>query len=164
MKPVIFDAFISLFLGSPLAITIIVVRAASSGHYFQRMNSEEDTPFLKHHHQHNHQHRTNSSSAAVVNRTARAMSSSLPRQVAMMHHSHDHQNSYDHHNHHPQSPHQCRTYLAPSTIPGAGLGMFAGLDLKLGEEVTPGDVMVPIRDIAWHNDLTAFADQFLWGT
>lgn len=60
----------------------------------------------------------------------------------------------------------CRTYLAPSTIPGAGLGMFAGYNFKRGETVTTGDAIIPIRDLAWHNNKgdDGFSNTYLWGT
>lgn len=57
----------------------------------------------------------------------------------------------------------CRVYLAPSTIPGAGLGTFAGRSFRKGDEVTPGDVVVPIRDIAFHNGGDDHENTFLWG-
>jgi hypothetical protein len=57
----------------------------------------------------------------------------------------------------------CRMYLAPSTIPGAGLGMFAGRAFRPGEEVTAGDGVVPLRDLAWNNRVSAFRNTMLWG-
>jgi hypothetical protein len=60
---------------------------------------------------------------------------------------------------------ECGLWLAPSTLKGAGLGMYAGIDYKEGQEVLPiGDLVVPIPDIARHN---AFKPQhvpgsFLW--
>jgi hypothetical protein len=36
----------------------------------------------------------------------------------------------------------CGVYYAPSTIPGAGFGLFAGIDFDEGEEVTPGGTSV----------------------
>jgi len=103
-------------------------------------------------------------------------SGSLPRQVHATHHrSHDKEHLSPAHHHEKQhsvsgeadetqSPQeeQCGLYLAPSTIPGAGLGMFAGVDFEEGSEVTPGDAMVPIRDMNWHNSLHGFTNQFLW--
>jgi hypothetical protein len=32
----------------------------------------------------------------------------------------------------------CGVYYAPSTIPGAGFGLFAGINYDEGDEVTPG--------------------------
>jgi hypothetical protein len=49
---------------------------------------------------------------------------------------------------------QCDLFLAPSTIPGAGLGMFVGSSKVVGESVGPGDVAIPIVDISWHNGRT----------
>lgn len=58
---------------------------------------------------------------------------------------------------------QCRTFLARSTIPGAGLGLFAGVPFAEGDEVTPGDAVIPLRDIDWNNDYKD-VDTFMWGT
>lgn len=57
----------------------------------------------------------------------------------------------------------CGVYFAPSTIPGAGFGMFAGIDFDEGDEVTPGDLVVPYHDMPWHNGVEE-DDQlgFLW--
>lgn len=45
---------------------------------------------------------------------------------------------------------KCGLYLAPSTIPGAGLGLFAGDEKNPGDIVGPGDVAIPIVDIKYH--------------
>jgi len=54
----------------------------------------------------------------------------------------------------------CGIYLAPSTIPGAGLGMFAGRTYKRSEIVTEGDIVIPLSEIDWHNGFNL--PQFLW--
>eukprot|EP00980_Cylindrotheca_fusiformis_P010647 scaffold2366_cov115-Cylindrotheca_fusiformis.AAC.21 len=47
---------------------------------------------------------------------------------------------------------ECGIYLAKSTIPGAGLGMFAGnRDYKEDDIITSGDIAVPVFEISWHN-------------
>lgn len=48
------------------------------------------------------------------------------------------------------SPFQCGIYMAPSTIPGAGLGMFTGIDRREGDIVGDGDLLLPIVDVWWH--------------
>jgi hypothetical protein len=58
----------------------------------------------------------------------------------------------------------CRVFIAPSTIPGAGMGVFAGTGFEKGDEVTTGDGVVPLIDMPWHNDVSEFVDDFLWGT
>lgn len=58
----------------------------------------------------------------------------------------------------------CGVYFAPSTIPGAGMGTFAGRSFRAGDEVTPGDAVVPLRDMAWHHGGNDHTDTFLWGT
>lgn len=50
---------------------------------------------------------------------------------------------------------QCKLYMALSSIPGAGLGIFTGTDRKVGDTVGFGDVMIPVIDIWYH--LQAFA-------
>jgi hypothetical protein len=60
----------------------------------------------------------------------------------------------------------CSLYLAPSTIPGAGMGIFAGDTIfEIGDIVSTGDAMVPLFDMAWNNDKEEFLNnEFLWGT
>lgn len=41
---------------------------------------------------------------------------------------------------------ECGVYLAPSTIPGAGLGMFAGKNYTTWEPIGPADVIIPVAD------------------
>ena len=56
---------------------------------------------------------------------------------------------------------ECGIYLAPSTIPGAGMGMFAGNKLyREGEMVTFGDIVVPVFELDWHNGHEDY--DFLW--
>jgi hypothetical protein len=58
----------------------------------------------------------------------------------------------------------CEIWLAPSTIPGAGLGMYAGRDYLQGDTLLPcGDSLVPIIDYA-ANAKTVGKDhlKFLW--
>jgi hypothetical protein len=45
----------------------------------------------------------------------------------------------------------CGVYLAPSSIPGAGMGMYAGRSYREGDTVTPGDIVIPITDWSSHN-------------
>ena len=45
---------------------------------------------------------------------------------------------------------QCGLYLAESTIPGAGLGAFTGIDRQPGDIIGRGEVMVPIYDVSYH--------------
>lgn len=54
----------------------------------------------------------------------------------------------------------CRVYMAPSTIPGAGFGLFAGVPYQKGDLVTPGDGVVPIYDMEFHNGFSS--NTFLW--
>jgi hypothetical protein len=45
----------------------------------------------------------------------------------------------------------CGVYLAESTIPHAGLGMYAGKDFEEDEAITPGDIIIPLIEIEWNN-------------
>jgi hypothetical protein len=56
----------------------------------------------------------------------------------------------------------CGVYLAPSTIPNAGLGMYAGADFAQDEEFLPlGDSVVGIYDISVHHG-PKLVEKFLW--
>ncbi|KAL7555942.1 hypothetical protein ACA910_005482 [Epithemia clementina (nom. ined.)] len=57
---------------------------------------------------------------------------------------------------------QCGVYFAPTTIPGAGNGLFAGKSFDVGNLVTPGDLIVPIADFAFHNNKIQSKQIFLW--
>jgi hypothetical protein len=58
----------------------------------------------------------------------------------------------------------CGLYLAPSTIPGAGSGVFAGDHFYAkGESVGSGDIVIPIIEYDWHNNRNSkTSDLFLW--
>ena len=43
---------------------------------------------------------------------------------------------------------KCRVYFAESTIPGAGCGLFAGVDIPQDEEISIlGDALIDLRDL-----------------
>jgi hypothetical protein len=44
---------------------------------------------------------------------------------------------------------ECGLYLAESTIPHAGLGIFAGHDYRIGQDIGNGDVCIPFIDMYW---------------
>eukprot|EP00571_Detonula_confervacea_P007826 CAMPEP_0172326942 /NCGR_PEP_ID=MMETSP1058-20130122/58069_1 /TAXON_ID=83371 /ORGANISM="Detonula confervacea, Strain CCMP 353" /LENGTH=602 /DNA_ID=CAMNT_0013043851 /DNA_START=67 /DNA_END=1875 /DNA_ORIENTATION=- len=55
----------------------------------------------------------------------------------------------------------CRLFIAESTIPNAGLGIFTGTDLQEGDAVAEPDIVVPLPDHEWHaSEDTDF--WFLW--
>jgi SET domain len=61
---------------------------------------------------------------------------------------------------------ECGVYIATSTIPGAGLGLFAGKDFNKGERVTWGDLIIPIVELNWnngHEDFFWLWDEYTWG-
>ena len=47
---------------------------------------------------------------------------------------------------------ECGLYLAPSSIPGAGLGMYSGSkQYRVDELVSDSDLMIPNWDLDYHN-------------
>jgi hypothetical protein len=63
----------------------------------------------------------------------------------------------------------CGIWLAPSTIPGAGLGMYAGRDFEEGESLQQnhlgeavGDPVIPIVDHGSHNIRIGGSKGMLW--
>jgi hypothetical protein len=59
---------------------------------------------------------------------------------------------------------ECDLYIAESTIPNAGLGIFTAKARESGESVGNGDVCIPQIDLDWHHgaeDIDNFAD-FVW--
>lgn len=60
---------------------------------------------------------------------------------------------------------ECGVWLAPSSIPGAGVGMYAGRDFEKGEPLQPsGEIVVPDIDILQHQYELSQADKYfnLW--
>jgi len=51
-------------------------------------------------------------------------------------------------------PLQCDLYLAASTIPGAGVGIFSGVAKAEGDYIGNGDKAIPLVDTFWHNGYT----------
>jgi len=61
-----------------------------------------------------------------------------------------------------QTDNPCGIWLAPSTIKGAGLGMFAGKDFQAEDSLLPtGDSVIGIVDISLHNG-DRHHEAFLW--
>ena len=49
---------------------------------------------------------------------------------------------------------QCDLYMAESTIPNAGLGIYTAIERNPGDRVGEGDVCIPIFDAKnYHKDL-----------
>jgi hypothetical protein len=63
---------------------------------------------------------------------------------------------------------ECNLYLAPSTIPGAGSGMFLGSrPVKEGDRMAPPDIMMSTYDLEWNNgnlDFDFLWDEYTWST
>jgi hypothetical protein len=55
------------------------------------------------------------------------------------------------------APLECELYLAESTIPGAGIGVFTGVPKAAGDFLGNGDKAIPLVDAFWHN---GFPDPF----
>ena len=63
---------------------------------------------------------------------------------------------------------ECGIWLAPSSLPGAGLGMYAGRDFAPREPMQPtGDVVIPMIDIQQQQfartDFFFLWDEYVWG-
>ena len=58
----------------------------------------------------------------------------------------------------------CRLYLAESTIPNAGLGIYTGIDLPANASIAEPDIIVPLRDLEFHTtgDGDDIDYHFLW--
>jgi hypothetical protein len=56
---------------------------------------------------------------------------------------------------------ECRLYLAQSTIPNAGLGIFTGIPLQPNQSIAEPDLIVPITDVQW-NAAQDLDFHFLW--
>lgn len=65
-------------------------------------------------------------------------------------------------------PAECGMYLAPSSIPGAGLGMYAGsTEYQKGLLISDSDLMIPTWDMDYHNgnnDIYHLWDEYTWAT
>ena len=53
---------------------------------------------------------------------------------------------------HTHQESSCGIYFAPSTIPGAGMGMFAGRSYRLWDTMSPGDIILPLVDWSVHTN------------
>lgn len=78
-----------------------------------------------------------------------------------------HQDTHHHHDYYSAattpSDEECGVWLAPSTIPGAGLGMFAGKNFAKNDVLIPtGDSVIGIVDIGVHNRPQDHPESFLW--
>ena len=51
----------------------------------------------------------------------------------------------------PSSAETCKLFMAPSTIPNAGIGVFTAVDVKEGEQLGYPDLAIPVTDVDWHN-------------
>lgn len=65
-------------------------------------------------------------------------------------------------------PDECGLYLAPSSIPGAGLGMYAGsIEYEEGSLVSDADLMIPTWDLDYHNGNDKYYhlwDEYTWSS
>lgn len=59
---------------------------------------------------------------------------------------------------------ECELYMATSTIPNAGLGIFSAIERKPGEAVGEGDVCIPLLELEAHNPSLSFNpfDDYVW--
>ena len=45
----------------------------------------------------------------------------------------------------------CNLFMAQSTIPNAGIGVFTAVDINEGGSVGYPDLAIPVTDVDWHN-------------
>ena len=57
-------------------------------------------------------------------------------------------------------PAECALYLAESTIPNSGMGMFTAIDLPKGALVGSPDIAIPIIDVNWHNQASYQREEY----
>jgi hypothetical protein len=84
-------------------------------------------------------------------------------------HAADHSHQHHLHEHRPNPTSakstadkiiECGVYLAPSSIPGSGLGMYAGnRTFQENDIVTDEDIVIPIFEREWHSNVKG---KFLW--
>ena len=59
-------------------------------------------------------------------------------------------------------PLECDVYIAESTIPNAGLGVFTAVEKKVGDMVGNGDVCFPLLELDWHNGVILDPDSYFF--
>lgn len=59
------------------------------------------------------------------------------------------------------SPSTCSLYVAPSTIPNAGLGVFTSVPLTKGTVIDEGDVILPLVDLEYYQEYEDTFNPFL---
>eukprot|EP00804_Cyclotella_cryptica_P026565 CCRYP_020446-RA/>CCRYP_020446-RA protein AED:0.34 eAED:0.34 QI:116/1/1/1/1/1/3/218/607 len=57
---------------------------------------------------------------------------------------------------------KCKLYLAKSTIPNAGLGVFTSINLFPNDSIGYGDPAIPIVDMDFHNGGSSSAEDYHW--
>jgi hypothetical protein len=55
---------------------------------------------------------------------------------------------------------QCDLYMAESTIPSSGLGIFSGVEKKVGDTVGNGDICIPLYHFKTHTNKRDISNPF----
>jgi len=65
---------------------------------------------------------------------------------------------------------ECELYIAESTIPNAGIGIFSGVAKSVNDVIGNGDKAIPLVEVSWHNgyfenDEDSFdpMEDYVWG-
>jgi hypothetical protein len=58
-------------------------------------------------------------------------------------------------------PSACKLYVAPSTLPNAGMGIFTSVKLKKEEVIDNGDVIIPLIDLEYYQEYEDTFNLFL---
>lgn len=57
---------------------------------------------------------------------------------------------------------ECGVYLAESTIPNSGLGMYAGKDYYTNDVVTSGDIVIPLVTVEERKHNRFLWNEYIW--
>jgi len=78
---------------------------------------------------------------------------------------------YGNHHHHKEEhvteeKNGCKLYLAPSSIEGAGLGIYTASHVSVGEVLTKYDIPIQVIDLRYHHneDFDWLLDQYYWSS
>ncbi|KAL3801644.1 hypothetical protein HJC23_013149 [Cyclotella cryptica] len=61
-----------------------------------------------------------------------------------------------------RSTETCRLFMAPSTIPNAGIGVFTAVDMQEGGSLGYPDLAIPVTDLDWHNGGSRQGGDYHW--
>ena len=132
-----------------------LLQSSSSSHFPETTGSQEQSQKQNHEHQFRSNYRYENSSEESDSQSA-ARSEQIQKQESIQQlSSPDHaanssgneENDVD-----DENNDECGIYLAPSTIPGAGMGMFTTRSLHKGDHVGNGEVVIPLVELRFYSN------------